>query len=198
VSHIGKNSADGLDFTMIGAGTAIHVKILAVGTHDQPIEHVIESGSAARVRLSLGEQRPGSATAAIGHTLNEARIGEVGIEGKIAQHIEGSIWANRKALDAAGKTVIRRAIQLRAGRAVARLQINPVDVSVNFEEIKLVISWILCQPDILAVVGGVQHQANLQVGIEGDGCRLYCNARQKTGGDRAEPKHKTEAELHSK
>src|SRR5207247_11203632 len=118
------------------------------------------------------------------------------IGGVVAQHVNCAVRSNGKPLDTAGKTVIGGAIDFRGGRARTCLQVELVNITIDLEKIELVIPRILGNADILTEVGGIQHQSNLEVGIDSDWGGLDFDASQEPGGKNAQPKQKTEAELH--
>ena len=181
---------------MVGPCAAVHVQVLAIRVDDQAIAQVIEGGIATRVRFGPGQQRPDPNTTAIGNTFTDAHISEAAIGGVVAQHINRAVRADSEALYTTGKTMIRGAINFCGGRARTRLQVELVNITIDLKKIELVIPRVLGNADILAVVRGIKHQPNLEVGIDSDWRSLDFDASQEPGGKNAQPKHKAEAELH--
>jgi len=157
---------------------------------------MIEGGIAARVWLRPGQQSPAPDTTAVGNTFAYAHISEAAIGGVVSQHINRPARADGEALDTAGKTVIGEAIDLRGARARTRLQVKLVNITIDFEKIKLVVSRVLGNADILAEVGGIQYQPNLEVGIDSDRRSLDSDSSQEQGRKNAQPEHTAEAKLH--
>ena len=155
---------------MIGARAAVDIQRRTVGADDNSIKNVIESRSAPRIRLRLRQEGPRPSASSVGFSGHDPRKGAVFVIGiKIADDVNGAVRPDGHALSAVCNAVIGCAIDFDANRSsIARQDAEPENISVEFEIVELVVTGILGDADGIgpAAIGGVQKQADLEIGVE--------------------------------
>ena len=107
---------------MVGARTGVDIEILSVGTHDQAVVSMIESAVAARVIVRSREQRPNPNVGSVGHAFHDASVTVGAAVGRvIRQHIDRTVPPDGHAQHVAHDAVIRRTVNLGAGRSIRSL-----------------------------------------------------------------------------
>src|SRR5205085_6690072 len=64
-ARVGKDPADVLDLAMVRSGTAVEENPVAVGTDDDAVEHVVESGAAEVLGVCVGKYGPDACAIAV-------------------------------------------------------------------------------------------------------------------------------------
>src|SRR5258708_2300488 len=156
---------------------------------------MIEGGFAARIRLRCRQQCPDASAAAIRGSFHDPGEGAVLIvRHRVANDVDRALRPDRHALSAVRDTMIGNAIHFGAGGGpVSRHQINPENITIEFQVVKLLVARIFGKADRIraAVVGGVEDEADLDVCIHekrrshNTPCesqnQLHCQEETKTG-----------------
>ncbi len=182
---------------MIRSGTGVNIEVLAIRADNHPVVQMIEGGLAEGIRFSPREQRPGASSAAVGHTFADPDQIHGGISSGVAKDIDRTVRTNSKTFHAAAQPVVERAIQFGARRTTAGLQVYPVNVSIDFEVIKLVVPWIFGKADRICAASRVHDQTDLKIWVKHDGRGMTDNNKGgKKGGRGTHGQHAPERGLH--